>query len=139
MAQTLKTVAMDLGTNDREWFDGIAYDSGADKLTIDMTALDSGIRPSDADCAVATGDIREVLYGILSHIVSVEADRADIALAPPGDVGDVLVGMVTTQSDTMTSSTLRRTTFKFVFTRDIGDKDTFALANPIMTVPGIED
>ena len=139
MAQTEKTVAIDLGTNDREWLDGATYDSGTDKLTIDMTALDTGIRPSDADSAVATGDIREVLFGVLDHIFQTQQDRANTLLTPAGSATDVLVGMVITKSETMVSGTdTKRTTYKYVFTRTVGDKASFALATPTQTT-GVED
>ena len=97
--------APDSGSTDPtlEWINGYVFDTPL--IEIPNTVFET--IPSAADCA-ATGDIQEIMFGLIEHIFNVqEARKAESA-------SDVLEGMVLTKNTTISLSDSDKLVTSFV-------------------------
>jgi hypothetical protein len=140
-AHVEKSVAPNAASDTTAFDWAIGYSFAGTTITLNLaTTMAAGLDPS-ANGPATTGDIRDIMYAVLSHVYDVQEARADLLGTPTGSSTDVLEGMVVTKSETMTSRANgdRKITFQFSFTRTIGDNDSYPTPFPLDGTPGVED
>jgi hypothetical protein len=127
---TEKVVAPDVAEGDstEEWFNGYTSSAGV-SFTVPLTSFSSGDAPLAADIVPTTGDVREILYGILEHFYAVQENRKSDSAT------DALTGMALARVVTIdpADNDLQNVKFTVTLKRTTGDKATAPVASPAVS------